>query len=190
MNHIFKFRAKNPFAANGQGIPLMPKAVKALIVGVALGFAFLGFEADAKDLASRLGVGYADQFGMSRELPSIALRYYPQADIGVSAQLGIDTQKDNSRFGFLAKVFRVVFMEENMNFYIGGAGGLLSEELSGRNESGFLLNGFFGAEFFLPGLDSLGFSFEAGVGVTSLGSGVAFRTVGDHPLRAGITFYF
>lgn len=174
----------------GQLFSHFSSLTKNLTILMACAAVLAGNQAEAKDLTSRLGVGYADQFGMSRELPSISLRYYPQADIGVSAQLGIDTEKNNSRFGFLAKVFRIVFMEENMNFYVGGAGGLLSEEAAGRNESGFLLNGYFGTEFFFTGLESLGFSFEAGVGVTSLGSGVTFRTVGDHPLRAGITFYF
>ena len=75
---------------------------------------------------------------------------------------------------------------------MGGQLGLVSVEdnVSGDTESGFELGGFAGAEFFFTGLDSLGFSFEAGVGVSTLTSDVRFRTVADSPLRAGITFYF
>jgi hypothetical protein len=77
-----------------------------------------------------------------------------------------------------------------MHFYMGAGAGILSVETGGSNQSGFELIGFGGTEFFLAGLENLGFSFEAGVGVTSLSNSVRFRTVGDSPLRAGITFYF
>lgn len=144
----------------------------------------------AKDLASRLGVGYSNQFGVEGGLPSIAVRYYPNPELGLSTSLGVDTQKDNAKFGFLAKLFRVIFMEDNMNFYMGGGAGLVSQERGGENDSGFELSGFIGGEYFFPGLESLGFIFEAGVGVTSISSEVRFRTIGDHPFNAGIVFYF
>jgi hypothetical protein len=46
-----------------------------------------------------------------------------------------------------------------------------------------------GGEFFLNGLDSLGFTFETGVGVTNVKK-VRFRTVGDSFVSAGMVFYF
>ena len=143
----------------------------------------------SKELTSRLGVGYSNQFG-SAELPSIAVRYYSSSRFGLGASLGIDTEKDNSKFGFLAKIFRIIFVEDNMNFYMGSAVGVTSNEVAGKNNSGFELTGFVGGEYFFTGLDSLGFSFEAGIGVTSVSSQVRFRTIGDSPLKAGITFYF
>ena len=79
-------------------------------------------------------------------------------------------------------------------FYMGGGASLVSMSpasgSAGSTNSGFELNGFFGCEFFLPGLDSLGINFQAGIGVTSLSSGVRFRTIGDTPLTAGVYFYF
>jgi hypothetical protein len=144
--------------------------------------------ASAKDLSNRLGIGYKNQF--STDLPSVAVQYYPGPDLGFSASLGVDTQKDSSKFGAVAKIYRIVFQEENLNFYMGAGGGLVSEETAGHNESGFELLGYAGAEFFLHGLENLGFSFEAGAGITSLSSQTRFRTFGDSPLRAGIIFYF
>ncbi len=154
----------------------------------------------AKDLPSRLGIGYSNQFGLNRDLPSIAMRYYPNSDYGLMGALGVDTERNNSRFGFMAKIIKIVFREDNLNFYTGAAAGLISQEtptydstgaeVSGRNNSGFELAGLVGAEFFLPGLENLGLSFEAGVGVTSISNQVRFRTIGDSPLRAGMTFYF
>lgn len=151
---------------------------------------FMIVPAHAKDMGSRLGIGYSDQFGLTSSLPSLAVRYYPNNDYGLMGTLGVDTQKDNSRFAFGAKIFKVVFKEDHMNFYTGAGAGVISVETDGKTDSGFDLNGFFGTEFFFAGLDNLGFSFEAGVGITSISSEVRFRTIGDQPFRAGITFYF
>src|SRR5262245_47948189 len=151
---------------------------------------FITVPAMAKDMGSRLGVGYANQFGLDQDLPSIALRYYPNSDYGLMGALGVDTEKNNSRFGCQLKVLKLVFKEDHLNFYTGAGAGLVSRELNGSTDSGFDLSGFLGAEFFFAGLENLGFKFEAGVGVTSVSSEVRFRTVGDHPLKAGVFFYF
>ena len=95
----------------------------------------------------------------------------------------------------MAKVFRIVFTEDNMNFYMGAGAGIISREQQNDNgdfdnESGFEVSGYVGGEWFFSGLESLGFSIEAGIGVTSIDSEVRFRTIGDSPVKAGITFYF
>jgi len=156
--------------------------------------------ANAKDLTSRLGVGYSDSFSV-KPMPSLAVKYYPSSDLALSAALGIDTNNNNSsnsgtsNFGFGAKLYKTIFTEDNLNFFMGAGAGLISQGPSSGNtttttNSGFELSGFAGAEFFLPGLDSLGFNLMAGIGVTSLSSGVRFRTIGESPLTAGIYFYF
>lgn len=144
----------------------------------------------SKDLTSRLGVGYSNSFGGVDDLPSLQARYYPNPDYGLSGSLGVDTEKDNSKFGLGVKLLRLVFRETNMNFFVAGGAGIISREIAGNNDSGFDASATFGGEFFLPGLESLSLNFEAGVGVTSISSEVRFRTIGDHPLRAGILFYF
>ncbi len=166
--------------------------MKASIVSVLFLSCFLPSLGYAKDLSSRLGVGISDQFA-TQNLPSVTVKYYPSMDLGFSAALAVDTEKDNSKFGFLVKMYKLLpggFMEENLNFYMGGGAGLLSTETAGDNDSGFELTGFAGAEFFFAGLDNLSFSFEAGIGIVSISSEVRFRTIADHPFRAGMTFYF
>ena len=163
------------------------------VVSVAFALLFVLFaqiqKAEAKDLTSRLGIGYSDQF--SESLPGISVRYWPEGKLGFGAALGVDTEDNNSRFGFMARLYRIIFTEDNLNFYMGTGAGLISVEEPGQDSnSGFELIGFCGAEFFLTGLENLGFSFEAGIGVTSIDSETRFRTIGDHPVRAGITFYF
>lgn len=146
--------------------------------------------AEAKDLSQRLGVGYSNQFGVPETMPSISVRYYPNQQYGMQGSIGVDTEQGSNRFGVSAKFIKIVFREDNMNFYIAGGGGLVSDQVSGSTSSGIDVAGVFGGEFFLPGLESLGFSFEGGVGVTSVSSNVRFRTIGDSPLRAGMFFYF
>lgn len=164
--------------------------MRKISASILLALTIMPFWAGAKDLAARLGVGYSDQFALSTDLPSLAVRYYPNQDYGLMGSLGVDTEKGSSRFGFQAKILKLVFKEDNMNFYTGAGAGLISREINNKTDAGFDISGFFGGEFFLPGLDSLGFNFEAGIGVTSVSHEVRFRTVGDHPLRAGMFFYF
>lgn len=152
------------------------------------------FSIQAKDLTNRLGIGLGNQF--SQELPAVSAYYYPNPELGLGLALGVNTEDDRSKFGLLFKIYRVIFPEDNMNFYMGASAGLLSYEqdkdtnTGTETQSGFELNGFFGGEFFFSGLDSLAFRFEAGLGILSVDDGVTFRTIGDSPVRAGITFYF
>ncbi len=156
---------------------------------MAIAFCLLALagQVEAKELTNRLGVGVKKN--TSLDLPELAAVYYPVSDIAFSGGLGIDTQKDYSKFSFNAGVRRVVFKEDNMNFYMGGSLGLVNFETAGKKESGFELNALFGGEFFFTGLDSLAFTFEGGVGVISADN-VRFRTIADGPFNAGIIFYF
>lgn len=151
----------------------------------------LGFCADrvwAKDLTHRLGIGYANNFSV--DVPSLAAKYHLNQELALGAALGIDTKKDQSRFGAAARLERTIFVEDNLNFYGGASAGSVSHQVDGNTFSGFELAAFVGCEFFLPGLDSLGIMFEAGVGVTNDNEGTRFRTIADSPLRAGMIFYF
>ncbi len=141
----------------------------------------------AKELTNRLGVGVKSHETL--DLPELAVVYNPTKEIAVTGGLGIDTKKDQSKFAANAGIRRIVFKEDNMNFYMGGTFGFVNYEVAGDKESGIELDAVFGGEFFLPGLDSLGFTFEGGAGVISTDS-VRFRTIADSPLRAGIIFYF
>lgn len=150
----------------------------------------LGVSVQAKELSNRLGVGVKKNEGVGNStLPELAMVYHFAPDLSVAAGMGIDTEKDKSRFTFNAGIRRIVFKEENMNFYMGGSLGLVNFEDSGDKQSGFELNALFGAEFFLPGLDSLAFTFEGGVGILSADN-VRFRTIAGGPFNAGIIFYF
>lgn len=152
-----------------------------------LGFLVLSQSVFAKDLASRLGVGIKNN--SSEDVPAIGVVYYPNHDFAITGGVGIDTKKDYSKFVVNGGVRKILFKENQLNFYFGGQLGMVNYEGAGIKENGFELNALFGAEFFFTGLDSLGFSFEGGAGISSL-KDVRFRTIADSPVRAGMTFYF
>jgi hypothetical protein len=141
----------------------------------------------AKELGSRLGVGFRNTY--SFDLPAVAVNYYPSSDFGVIGALGIDTAENNSKSAFTGGVRRIIFKEENMNFFMSGILSFLSSEANGSTDSGFELSAVVGGEIFLHGLENLGLNFEAGAGVTNVKK-VRFRTIGDHLFRSGIIFYF
>jgi hypothetical protein len=143
--------------------------------------------AEAKDMPQRLGVGVKNN--ASFDMPALAAIYYPNRDVGVTLGLGIDTKKDESRSSFDLGARRIIFREQNMNFHFGGMLAVVNFEQAGEKSNGFDVNALFGVEFFFSGLENLGFNMEGGVGVSSL-KNTRFRTISDHPLRAGIIFYF
>lgn len=152
-----------------------------------------GSHAFAVDLTNRLGLGFSQQMG-AVDIPMITAHYYPNQRFAISAALGIDTKKDDSKFGALVKIRRMIFMENQMNFYMGAASGFSShEEQVGavyEDKSNFEFSAIVGGEFFLTGLDSLAFTFETGIGIITGDGGSRFRTIGDDLFSAGIIFYF
>jgi len=144
---------------------------------------------DAKDMNHRLGIGPKSPFSVPA-LPGMAIHYFPNAEYAFTGALGINTEKDESKFGLQGGVRRILFEEKNMNFFIGGALGLISQEFAGANHSGFELLVTAGGEFFFQGLENLGFNFDFGIGVSSLKKSNRFFTVGQAPVSGGIIFYF
>ena len=150
---------------------------------------FVGLNsAFAKDLTHRFGVGIKNN--TSENLPSIAAAYFPISDLAFTAGVGTDSKKDNQKFQMHLGLRKVIFTEANLNFYSGAQFCLVNYEdpVQGR-QSGSEILAVGGVEFFFQGLENVGFSFEAGIGVASIGN-VRVRTVADGPTRAGILFYF
>lgn len=155
---------------------------------VLMALGFLGAEVQAKDLTSRLGVGYRNVL-VTTSLPSVAAFYYPSPDIGVLGSIGVDTEENYSKFALSGGVRRIIFKEEHMNFFGSGQVAVVNQEVATQKDSGFELAATVGGEFFLQGLDSLGFNFESGMGITTVRK-TRFRTLGESFLNAGIVFYF
>ena len=103
---------------------------------------------------------------------------------------GVDTQKDFSAMQLQVGLRHVIFHENNLHFYAGGQMGLVNyENPADGKTSGFEANLIMGTEFFFTGLENVGFTFEGGLGLSSV-KNTRVRTIANDPLKAGITFYF
>ncbi len=144
--------------------------------------------AEARDLTGRLGIGYVDQFADYSpffDLPALSAKYAITKDIAVLGCFGINT-RDPAAYTFCLKVMKNIFYEINLNFYAGGAFGVLMRD----SKTGIGFQGLFGTEIFIPGIESLGLSFEAGVSASNITGSFAIRTLGLSFLHAGVHFYF
>jgi hypothetical protein len=141
-----------------------------------------------KVMDARLGVGFRDTFAI-RDLPALAMNYYPNSGMGITGALGIDTEENNSKFALQVGLRKRIFEEDQLNFFMGGNFSLLTQEVATVKRSGYELSAVVATEFFLTGLENLGFNLEAGIGVSNLDK-VRFRTLGHSFLDAGIIFYF
>ncbi len=150
---------------------------------------FLNVDLFARDIQSRLGLGYNAEFSNAYSsgyrLPGVSLKYGVTRDIAIEGIVGISTASPtNSVTAF--KFFKNLFFENNLNFYSTVGLGLLS--VNGQSGLAFLAG--FGAEFFIPGVDSLGLSVETGVTFDNGTGNYSLKTLGVSFLDAGIHFYF
>jgi hypothetical protein len=113
------------------------------------------------------------------------MKYALARDIGTQLIVGVNTRAPASTVVGV-KLSKGLFFETNLNFSAFAGAGMVSYQA----QSGFEALAGFGLEFFIPGLESVGFSTDTGVSFgTSTGS-FALRTLGVSFLNAGIHFYF
>ena len=143
--------------------------------------------AEAKDLSGRLGVGFTNEFSnstISNNVPAISGKYGMTKDFHLLGALGFNTVSPTS-FTLAGKIFKNIFYETYLNFYM--ATGLAYLK---ANQSGVEILGVLGCEFFIPGVDSLGFLFETGVSASNVTGSFVLKTVGFTFIQAGMHFYF
>lgn len=162
-------------------------AVHYIIAAVLFSLAELP-QAQARELQGRLGLGYNSEFanfGAFTGVPGVSLKYGLTRDVGAEAIVGVGTTSPSNSVTAV-KFFKNLFYETNLNFYFMLGGGVLSA----NSTTGAEFLGGFGTEFFIPGLESLGFSMETGGSFDNLSGSFALKTLGVSFLNAGIHFYF
>ena len=144
--------------------------------------------AEARDLKGRLGVGYNSEFANTSEVngvPAISAKYGFSSSMHGSLILGMSTASPANSV-VAAKVFQNIFNEVNLNFY-----GVLGVGLLAANsKSAVEVLGGVGTEIFIPGLESVGLSFEAGASLSNISGSFVLKTLGASFLEAGVHFYF
>jgi hypothetical protein len=134
----------------------------------------------AKDLRGRVGAGFNQQFG---HVSALSVRYAiptrsPAINVHLEANFGLDTstterfdpeqgQMVSGRNVFSGgRLLYGVVAEDNMNLFIGGGVGLLTD----GDSNTVRFQPSMGADFFLFGLDNLGFTVEWGLNLDTGGT--------------------
>jgi hypothetical protein len=156
-----------------------------------LGFILSAPASEAKDLFGRMGLGYNAQFANTSQtngVPALSLKYglTPHAMLEVVA--GFYSGNDGSGV-FALKYMQNLRSLSYANFYFLAGAGLVSAD----HRSGDEFLGGFGCEFFIPGVDAVGISFEAGLSAEDLSSAsgsYVLKTFGVSFINAGMHYYF
>lgn len=166
----------------------MQKLKKLLSKGVLVAVCLIcmSFGAQALEKTNRLGIGMSNQ--LKNDFPALSFKIQKSKSFAYGGLLGLSTADKNGGYGVGIKVYRNIFDEPQLNFYLSGMGALLSNKVDSKSYSGFQFDLSFGSEFHFTGLNSLGFSFEFGVSANKKKDFV-FETLGSHFLVAGIHFY-
>jgi len=159
-----------------------------LLIGF-LSVSLTASRAQAKELFGRIGLGYNAQFANTEQkngVPAISIKYglAPRSMIEVVG--GFYSGPDGSGVAAL-KYMQTLHSESYANFYFLLGGGYVSA----NHQSGGEFLGGFGAEFFIPGVDSIGISFETGADIENVtSSSFIIKTFGISFIHAGMHFYF
>lgn len=157
----------------------------ALIFGLS---ASMSSVASAREMQGRFGLGFNRQFSNWEALngvPGISIKYGLTRGVAVDLIAGVGTTSPANAVA-ATKFFFNVFYETHLNFYAVFGGGLVTAS----KRAAFELLGGMGCEFFIPGLESVGLSFEIGAQMTNLPGRFVVKTMGASFLDAGVHFYF
>jgi hypothetical protein len=144
---------------------------------------------EAKELYGRFGLGYNAQFANTQQkngVSAISVKWGVSPRTMIEMVGGFYSGPDGSGVAAL-KYMRTLHSESYANFYFLLGGGLVSA----NHQSGSEFLGGFGAEFFIPGVDNIGISFETGASIENLTStSFVIKTFGISFVHAGMHFYF
>ena len=146
--------------------------------------------AQAKDLRNRVAVGANAHLG---SIPALSVRYgLPTPDPAINVQLEVSA--GFSAYGDLGsqavaggRLLYGVVAEDNMNLFLGAGAGVLSQTASGATDTAVRVQPVMGADFFLFGLENLGFTAEWGLNI-DLGSSSGAAT--SAALGGGVHYWF
>lgn len=143
-------------------------------------------QAHALSMIGRLGMGTSNQ--LRNDTQTISLKIQRNKSYSLGALFGVKTG-DETNYGAGLKLYRKIYDEPQLNFYLAGLGGLYTYQNSGETESGYQFDGTFGTEYHFQGLESIGFSFEFGLSLNKYNGVNNFETVGYNILQAAVHFY-
>ncbi|MBN1384292.1 MAG: hypothetical protein JW983_05365 [Elusimicrobia bacterium] len=160
---------------------------------VLIGMFFIAGICSAKDLSKKAGIGFNSQLS-GHDVNSLSIRYWFSKKIAVEGLIGFSLG-DDVMFDMGGKFLSVLKEEQNLNIYAFGLLGMESTDIDDNNpltdddDTGITAGAGFGAEFFLIGLDNLGFGAEIGFGFNNADDKSQFGTSAGWLSSVGIRYY-
>ena len=144
---------------------------------------------NAASLVGRLGVGMTDHLVTGQKALSVKLQRSRSSALG--GHFSLDSSDDGIFYGLGLKAYRYIYEEPQLNFYSAISGTYLTfkDESTDDSLSGYQIDGTLGAEFSFQGLESIGFSFEFGVGLSNYQDETQFKTLGHSMVASAVHFY-
>lgn len=173
------------------GTPAFLRPVSFILWGLVLGMFVNTPDVQAKELVGRVGLGYNAQFAntqLTNGVPALSIKYgmAPRSMIEVIG--GFYSGSGGSGVAALKYMYSL-HTESYVNFYFLMGGGFVSA----NQRTGTEWIGGLGTEFFIPGIDSVGMSFETGMSfenLTPTNGNFIVKTFGVSFINAGMHFYF
>jgi hypothetical protein len=145
--------------------------------------------ANAAPLIGRLGIGMANHLESGMDLVSFKIQRSRSSAMG--GHFGMDSSADGVLYALGGKLYKYIYEEPQLNFYSAIAGTLYTYQnnTSGNTDQGYQFDGTFGSEFHFQGLESIGFSFEFGIGFSKYQEETHLKTIGHNTIRSAVHFY-
>ena len=141
----------------------------------------------ARNQTGRLGVGFTQQF--VNDVPALSFKLQKSSGFAMGAMAGMKLDDQDGGYAAGLKFYRIIFDEPQLNFYGATMLGLINDKENNQSKTGFQFDFTLGSEFHIPGLDSIGFSFEFGLSLNKLRNDLVIETMGDHIIKAAVHFY-
>jgi hypothetical protein len=149
---------------------------------------FISFNSNATSLVGRLGIGTANT--LPNNMPTLSLKLQRNASTALGGVFGLDSSPDGSLYALGIKAYRLIYDEPQLNFYSAfGATVFTYNDDANDVKQGNQIIGTFGSEFMFQGIESLGFSFEFGMGVQNYEGQTHIKTLGYNMIQSAIHFY-
>jgi len=137
----------------------------------------------------RLGVGMSNHIVSG--LQTISLKLQRNRSTALGGLFGLDSSPDGSFYALGLKYYRLIYEEPQLNFYSSLAGAMFTykDTTKDATDQGYQVDGLFGAEFSFQGIESVGFSFEFGMGMYKYQGDTHISTLGYNIVKSAVHFY-
>lgn len=139
----------------------------------------------ATDRRGHLGVGFNNQ--LKNDLTSLSIKFQGSRTFAFETLAGFKSGADGG-YGLGIKVYRILFDEPQLNFYLGTLVALEQKKSAGVSKSGFQFDLTFGSEFHFAGLHSLALSIDFGASIYKFDE-LTIETTASGFVSAAIRFY-